>query len=379
MDIERKVRREILSLTRPQHGGDIWQYGDVEDFSSNINPLGPPVELKQFFLETVDKIQHYPDDSAVQLKEAISNHFDISVDQIIVGGGSVELIRLFSEVFLERGNKVIIPQPTFEEYSFSCRFIGARIIYFPLSEDNSFKINFEELFEKIDRSIKAVFLCNPNNPTSKVETKKKILEFVEECEKREILVFLDEAFIDFVESPNNFSCIQEVENHNNLFIIRSLTKSFAIPGLRVGYGIGSKPIIRYMENARLSWNVNTIAQLVASKLINECYDHLEKAIKAIKPEKNRIFDTLQKTKFYKPIYPDANFFFVRIDGLGINSQEFKKTMLKWKILVRDCTSFGSPCEKYTRFAIKTPEKNDKLIEAMNIILTHIKKPKNGEM
>jgi len=254
--------------------------------------------------------------------------------------------------------------------------MGARIMDFPLSERNGFKIDFERLFERINSSIRAVFLCNPNNPTSRIEPKKKILELVEECEKKKVLVFIDETLIDLVENSKDFSCLREVGNHDNLFIIRSFTKSFAIPGLRVGYGIGNKTIIKYMESARLSWNVSCIAQFVASKLVSECYDHVEKAIKIIKLEKRRIFNELLKMNPYVTTYPDAHFFFIRIDGLGINSREFKDIMLKWKILVRDCTSFGHPCEKYTRFSIKTPEKNDKLIKTLNMVSAYIKNQKS---
>ncbi|MHA1593596.1 MAG: pyridoxal phosphate-dependent aminotransferase [Candidatus Baldrarchaeia archaeon] len=372
MIIRRIVRREILNMHRPQHGGDIWQYDNIEDFSSNINPLGPPAEIKEFVLNAIDKLQYYPDDSATRLKETISNRFDIPTDLITVGSGSVELIRLFSEVFIDRGDKVLIPQPTFEEYAFSSKLMGGRIIRIPLNESENFRINFELLFEKITPSIRAVFICNPNNPTSRVEPKKKILELVEECEREGVLVFLDEALIDLVEGSERLSCLKEVESHENLFVLRSLTKAFAIPGLRVGYGIGSREIIKFMENARLSWNVGQIEQIVAARLIDECYEHIKNAIRVITSEKRRIFgELLAMRKHITAYYPDANFFFVNIAGLGIKSREFKHLMLRYNILVRDCTSFGPPCENYTRFSIKTAKSNTKLVKALRSIITEL--------
>ncbi|MHC1635806.1 MAG: pyridoxal phosphate-dependent aminotransferase [Candidatus Methanospirareceae archaeon] len=369
MEIDKKVRGEVLSLRKPEHGGDVWGYEGAEDFSSNVNPLGPPAEIEEYVLEAMDKLRFYPEDSSKQLKNAISNHFDIPSKNIIIGSGSVELIRLFPEVFLERGDKVIIPQPTFDEYAFACELMGACVERFSLSEEEDFKVNFNGLLERIgeDAKVKVVFLCNPNNPTSRIERKDKVMELVEECERKGILVFIDEALIDFVDSDKDYSCLQEVESHHNLFIIRSFTKAFAIPGLRVGYGVGSEEIIKYMDRVRLSWNVSSIAQFVASRLLNECKGHVEKAKGIIKSEKKRIYDRLVEMGFHT-YYPDAHFFFLRIDNLGINGGEFKKRMLRQGILVRDCSSFGGVCHRYTRFCIKTSKDNEKLLRAIEAVI-----------
>jgi len=369
MNIKKLIKGNIISLRRPIHGGDIWRYGNIEDFSSNVNPLGYPEKLKDLVLEGVNYVKFYPDDSCRTVKEAIADTFDVPLRCLMIGSGVTELIRLVSEVFINCGDHILIPRPTFEEYSFCSRILGGIVKFHVLDEKARFHINFDLLYEQLDSKIKVVFICNPNNPTSIIEEKRKIIELTEECERNNTVVVIDEALIDFIRNSHKFSCIFDVESYRNLIVLRSLTKALAVPGLRIGFCCANHELIKYLDKARLSWNINVITQSVIPKLLEYYHQHVNKAVKIIDSEKKRIYHMLFTRNYpISAYYPDANFFFVNINNLNMTSTQFKEEMLKRGILVRDCTSFGDPYYKYTRFAIKTPEKNELLLDAIKDLI-----------
>ncbi len=361
MDVTMLARQEVKKLSRPKHGGDIWQFSEINDYSSNLNPLGPPPDLMDLISEAAGLLQHYPDDSSSQLKDSISDHHLVPWDCVIAGAGSSELIRLFPEVFLNPGDQVLMPRPTFGEYAFSCRLMGSSVVEYPLAEEDEFAFDFSNMLENLNGHTKAVYICNPNNPTSRVSSRKRVMEFVRECEKKRILVFLDETLLDLSEGAKEMSCVQEAPSHDNLFIIRSLTKSFAIPGMRIGYGIGGKNLIGLMDKARLSWNLGSIEQLVATNLLRDHFDHVEKAARIIAEEKERMRHSLSPSI---PVgKPDSCFFFTNIGCLGTTGSQFRQEMIHHRVLVRDCASFGPPCDRYIRFCIKTKDHNNLFLEA----------------
>lgn len=357
-----------MDLTRPKHGADVWKY-DVAlvDFSCNLNPLGPPKEIINIIQRNIDSIVRYPDDTCTNLKLALSDYHDLPREQLIVGCGSTELIKAFAEIFVKQNDHIIIPFPTYGEYAFYCQFMGGVINKISLMEDEEFSLNVESLFDSIDKSTKAIFLCNPNNPTSRFESKSKILEVVEECEARKVLVFVDEAFVDFLREGRNGSCVSEVESHDNLFVSRSFTKIFSIPGIRVGYGVGGKELVKYMDKARLSWNVGVLNQFIATELVRNCNSYLERTVEFIELEKKYLYTQVSRINGYKPFKPDANFMLIKIKNLELNSTDFKKIMLDQGFLIRDCSSFGEEFSNYIRIAVKSRDLNNNLLKAFKII------------
>jgi threonine-phosphate decarboxylase len=368
MDPSSIVRKEILSLQKPFHGGTAWKLGTIEDFSSNLNPLGPLPCLEELIVEYVREVDHYPDDRSVEFREALSDRYQVPIDCVIAGAGSSELIRLFPEVFISPGDEVLIPKPGFSEYAFGCKLMGASIKNFHLTGNNDFRVNYDEILTKLDEGLKAVYLCNPNNPTGRMESRKNILELAEELERRNALLFLDECLLELVEGCQDHTCVGEIESHSNMFIINSLTKSFGFPGLRVGYGIGSPGVIAQLEKARLSWNMGGIEQKLAASCIRDHYSHVAEARKIIDGEKRRMSKALRTMGMSTAAVPDSFFFFTSLQDLNLSSAKFKDQMLKQGIMVRDCTSFGNECENYTRFSVRTREKNDIFLLAFKRLL-----------
>ena len=322
MDPRSLARKQIPSLARPFHGGTAWKLGAVEDFSSNLNPLGPLPCLTDLVSEFLGEVDHYPDDSSSEFREALSGHYGVPKECVIAGAGSSELIRLFPEVFISPGDPVMIPLPGFSEYSFSCKLMGADIRNFHLKRDSDFRVDFDLLHNSAKDGLKAMYICNPNNPTGRLEPKARIIELAEELEAKGTLLFLDECLLELVEGCESRTCTGEVESHDNLFIINSLTKSFGFPGLRVGYGIGSRAVIDLMEKARLSWNLGGMEQRIAARCVADHYDHVTEARSMIDAEKRVMSHRLLQLGMRSAGIPDGFFFFTSLDGLDLTSARF---------------------------------------------------------
>jgi threonine-phosphate decarboxylase len=361
--IDRAVRPEVRSMERPRHGGDVWDDLDVKDYSSNVNPFGPPPRLERYIVEAASELHCYPDDSCARLKGAIAARYGVDDSNVIVGAGSAELIRLFAEVFISPGDRVVMPSPTFSEYAFGCRLMGARLIDHVLPHEEDFALDVAELAARLDGA-KAVYVCNPNNPTGRMVNRSDLLDLVAEAARKETLVFLDETLLELSSRSDELSLVPEVESHENLFIIRSFTKSFAMPGLRIGYGFGPRRLLNYLEAGRLTWNLGTIEQRVATRLMEEEQEHVARAATMIEGEKRRMHARAEKLMGRVPM-PDSYFFFAPLDALDVSSAEFRRHMLRHGVLVRDCSSFGGVCSGYTRFCVKTPEKNDEFLDALS--------------
>jgi threonine-phosphate decarboxylase len=362
-DLKKMVRRELLGMRRPVHGGLGWKYPGIEDFSQNLNPLGAPDGISDVMTAACSRLGHYPDDSNEELRSAISERYNVDPKLVIAGAGSAELIRLFAEVFVRESDKLVMPLPTFSEYSFGARMFGAKIVDHLLLEADGFDLDIGRMMPLLNTA-KAVYVCNPNNPTGRLTPRKVILELLRECERKEVMMFLDETLQELVPDAKDYTCVPEAESHPNLFIIRSFTKCFAMPGLRIGYGVGSEGVINYMDRARLSWNLGTVEASVGAFLLRERYQHVIDGARIMAEEKERVVPELRRTHLFHLRTPDAFFFFTRITPSDIDTRDLIDFLIERKMLIRDCGSFGKPFERYVRFSIKTRARNDMLLSAL---------------
>ena len=207
-----------------------------------------------------------------------------------------------------------------------------------------------------------IFICNPNNPTGTLIQKQEMIKIIAAAKKKSTIVFVDETFIELVPGTDE-SVIKEIKNFENLFILRSLTKSFGLAGIRIGYGVGSIQIISPLQKIKIPWNVSNMAQRAASAAI--CYHpFLDKTCKLIKKEKDFISSNLAKSKKFTCYNSATNFLLVRTK---IKSKLLQKKLLKQKILIRDCSTFRGLNQNYIRIAVKTRKDNVKLLKAMEVI------------
>jgi threonine-phosphate decarboxylase len=366
------AKKALAALPKTVHGGQAWKTEGIEDYSHNLNPFGPPESLSEIVGKALDEVGHYPDDSCHILKETISKEFGVGSENVTVGAGSSEIIRNFPNAFIESGDKVLLNSPSFAEYTQQCKIVGADVRFNRLLEEDDFRIDREKITEAITSGIKAFYICNPNNPTGRIEPKKKILDIVKECGDAGALVFLDETLLELVPGHKDISCAKEVKKHNNLVVAGSLTKSFAIPGIRAGFGFADPSLVEEMDKIRMTWNMGQIEQTVANVLIRDHMDHVEKAARTMAEESKVMNSQLSDIGFPVGDVSDSFFYFNSLRSLEIKGSEFQRLMLKGKIMIRDCASFGEPFEWFVRFSVKDRKRNDAFISAAENALKELR-------
>ncbi len=326
------------------------------DFSSNVNPLGMPKAV----LRTIQKDMYslsstYPDPECKELKKCLSDYLKIHPDCINIGNGATELIHTFAKIF--GTNKVIIPCPTFCEYELASRRVGAKIIPVPLRK---MRLDTEQLIESAKGS-DAIFLCNPNNPTGLLfrDSVKKIIDRVDSSTK----ILLDECFIELVNESDRHTMIKNINEFENLVILRSLTKSFGLAGLRLGYSVSCPKLAKKLSDCRISWNVNGIAQRAGIAALKNP-KHLTSAQAIIKKERQYIYLNIRKrTRNFSPLKSDTNYFLIRILK-NQSSTEVRDRLLAKGLLVRDCSTFNGMGSKYIRVSIKSHKENLIFMDAL---------------
>ncbi|MCX8150695.1 MAG: histidinol-phosphate transaminase [Candidatus Bathyarchaeota archaeon] len=352
------------------HGADVFEAkakaglisNEISDFSSSVNPLGASVKVLEAIKENLGLISRYPDSNSTILRETIARHYgSLSKENIIIGNGSTELIYLFAEAFLQRGNIALVGAPSFGEYEKAVLRAGKKVKYVRLGKD--FLLDSDLVISNMGEKVKIIFLCNPNNPTSLLTKTEDLLKIVENAFEKDVLVFLDEDFLEFVDESSKLSLINRVEEFPNLFVLRSFTKLHGLTGLRVGYGVASKEIVEILVKAKIPWNLNCLGQIAAMAALSD-EEHLRKSLALVKEEKSFLMRELEKFEGFKVYPPDANFFFIDIHNCGFSAAQLKEKLLTYGVLIRDCSSFAGLDKYYIRIAVKTRSENEKLIGAL---------------
>jgi threonine-phosphate decarboxylase len=328
------------------------------DYSSNINPLGASPMVRRYLKRQLGSISEYPDSDSVNLRKALQWYCKIPHEQIVIGNGATEIIYNFCKAFLNKKTPVLIPIPTFGEYEAAAKLSGCKITFFKTMNLES---NLDNFIKKIPKN-GSVFVCNPNNPTGKLLSKRNLLKIIQAAKKKSSLVFVDESFIELVPESNQ-SVIKFVKKFSNLFILRSMTKSFGLAGIRVGYGIGSKQIISILNNLKIPWNVSGLAQYAARAALCSI-SYLNKAKKIIENESKFLRNSISKIDGFECHDAAANFILIKTKQ---KSKTIQKKLLKKKILIRDCSSFRGLNNNYIRIAVKTRKENQKLVKALEKI------------
>ena len=327
------------------------------DCSSSINPLGTPRKAIAAIKMSVGSLApQYPDPECGELKKSLSRYLRIDPEWISVGNGAIEVIYWFAQAAFVKGH-VVIPAPTFCEYELASQKVGAKVTFVPLHNS---ELEPDQVIEKA-RGADAVFLCNPNNPTGILATKQimKIIENVDSSTR----ILLDECFIELADNPNVNTIIQRISEFDNLVILRSLTKSFGLAGLRVGYGVCNRTLAKKLSANRIPWNVNALAQVAGAAALADRRRYLSKARALVKKERKFLYDNIGKLKSFSPLRSDSNYFLVLLHGR--NSTQFRDTLLKKTgVLVRDCSTFTGMGSQYIRLAVKTHRENMLLLKAL---------------
>lgn len=352
------------------HGGNIWQYPEssrraIVDFSINTNPLGMARKIKNSIIRNVNKISYYPDPESKYLKHSLAKLHRLSSHNFLIGNGSIELIHLIPRAL--KAKVVLIPTPTFSEYEFSAKANNAKCLYVKSSEKNNFKIETSRLIEHIPKA-DLVFLCNPNNPTGFALERQEILSLLKACKKCNVTLVIDEAFMDFLAPKNKIAMHAEAAKTKHLLVLRSLTKFFVLPGIRIGYLVGHKDTIDKLLRHTYPWNVNTMAQVVAEEVIAD-KQYMARAQNIILKERIYLYENLNKIRGIRAYPSDVNFLLCKLSPSSIkNAAQLSKKLISQGVLVRNCDNFRGLSDRFFRIAVKGREANIKLISALRTVL-----------
>ena len=357
-------------MTKDLHGGNIYKFqregkNDILDDSSNINPLGVPQRFIDIAKESFDKLVNYPDPYYIDLRKKIAEFNSLDLSNIIVGNGATEILFLYLKSL--KPKKVLILSPCFAEYERALKSVSAEINYFELKESDNFYPNIENLKREIEtNSYDLLLFCNPNNPTGQFIKLEDIKKVVEVCENKNTKIFVDEAFIEFIENWQEKTV--SLFKNKNIFIMRAFTKFFAIPGLRLGYGIGfDKEILDNMWDEKEPWTVNTFANLAGLVMLDD-KEYIEKSEKWILEEKKFMYKELSEFQYLKAYKTECNFILLKIQN--ISSTSLRDKMIEKNILIRDASNFKFLDYHFVRLAIKDRESNIKVLEALADIMEY---------
>lgn len=353
-----------------EHGGDLNKIKNEQnlmqiiDFSANINPYGLSKKVKEAIMQHIDEIVHYPEPNARQLCEKIAEKYSIESDKIIVGNGAVEFLYILCHIL--KPQNALIVSPGFSEYERAARAAGANINYVMLDEKQDFNSPMRNLIVNI-KGNDILFIGNPNNPTGTLYTVEDMELLIEHAENNGCFVVVDESFMDFIKTSEAFSVLPLVNKYHNLLVLHSLTKFYALPGLRLGFAATDHEVLDPLYEAKDPWNVNSLAQAAGLEaLADNVYERRGRTY--TRTEINYLYEelcTFEKLKVYEPT---VNFILINISGTNMKSSEFKAKLLKYNIAIRDCANYPGLDDNFIRVAVRTREENDELIDALTEIL-----------
>ncbi len=325
----------------------------VIKLASNENPLGAPPAVLKFLRENIEDIHLYPDPEANELRKEIAKYVGVKPSNITVTNGSDEALELFVKLFLDKGEKAIIPIPTFPIYETLVKIFGGIAVNVQLKENKNFEFNSKDILEKIDYKTKLIFICSPNNPTGNTideDNLRKILE-------KDAVVVLDEVYAEF----SDISYVKLVNEYENLVVTRSFSKTFGLAGIRLGYAIACEEITDFLHRIKLPFNVSAIAQKAGIFALKD-RNHLQKTINLVKTQREYLFRELSNINGIK-VYPSkANFLLLKLN----KSADFVvEELMKRGIIIRNMSKLKGLNGDYVRVSIGLEEENKEFLR--NII------------
>ena len=349
--------------TKNPHGGDI--YNDVirYDFSSNSNPFGPPRSVIDAVGRSVEDLHRYPDPYCRELVNAIAGYEQVPKDYILCGNGSAELIYSFCRAVMP--GMAVETAPAFAEYSAALETVDCNVVRYELSEDNEFEVpeDFVDFIKRQDKTPDIVFVCNPNNPTGRIVPEELLLELLALCKEKAIRLFLDECFLRL--TTTGISMASYLQEYPQLFILKAFTKSYGVPGVRLGYCLCSdSDILEKMSLNMQPWNVSVPAQAAGVAALSEPFYPSESA-KKIAVEREWMEKQLSDIGLHV-CRSDANYLLFKApDGLDIE-------LRKMGISIRNCNNYHGLGSGWYRTAVRLHQENQILAEAIRECLESVK-------
>ena len=339
------------------------------DFSLLINPFGNPFDWLDFGMDfskaienASERLTQYPDNRYYEFRESVASFLGNNVlpEQVIPGNGSCELLKLVLECTINEGDIVAIAQPAIDLYEKYCRIHGAEIIH--LMEDELLDIDASIL-----KDAKIIFLSNPSDVSGKLMGGNEIKKLSEMCSQNNTLLFVNESCIDFAD--NSASLISLANSNNHLFVLRSLETMFAIPGIRIGFGVASPEMAEKLNSARLSWNLGVVSETAVISLLKRddlSKNYLTKSREYVSENREYLANQLNKIRKFSVLSGDSHFVLVDISASSIDSTELTNRLAGAGIKVKDCSSFYSMGKDFIRVSVRPKEDTDRLTQEIGI-------------
>lgn len=344
------------------HGGNIYKKARelgipeslILDFSANLSPLGIPEGVKQSLVDAIDGLINYPDPDCTALTEAIADFDYVKKEQILCGNGGADL--LFRLALALKPKKVLLPVPAFVEYEEALHAVDADIEHFYLEKDYTVK---ETLLAAMNPEQDLLVICNPNNPTGLLVERELLLQILDLAKAYQICVLVDECFLEIYPGEADYTLKGYLEQYPNLIILKSFTKMYAIPGVRLGYVLcGDEQLLYKMKASGQAWSVSHFAQAAGIAALKEI-EYRKKTITMIAKENAFLREELSKLpiRLYEGV---ANYFFFQAPGI----RDLDKRMERHGIMIRNCSNYVNLGEDYFRVAVRSREDNLRLLEAL---------------
>lgn len=356
------------------HGGDVWGFArkynmpleKVLDFSGPINFLGPSSKAVEAVRQYAKLIRFYPDPDPVEFKTEIADYVGhgIEASNIILGNGSIELIYLVNEAF-QHGFKAVIPVPSFTEYEKAALRVGGEAVFVTLRDD--FSLDIESVKRAVTKGTRIVFICNPHSPSGSLYSKETVLDLVEFCCEKNVIVNVDENYIEFAEKGQDNTMVGYVKEYENLFVIRSVTKFYGMPGIRLGYGIATEGLIDILQTVRQPWSINSLAGSATLAALKDTA-FIENTKRIIAKERMRFAEMLSEIKGLHVFPSVTNFLLVKILLENVTATILKEELAKEGLLIRDCSTFMGLDNHYFRVTVRAAEENLTLVKAIKRVL-----------
>lgn len=360
-----------MALFNSAHGGNIREAATVLgispdqllDFSANINPLGMPVSVKRALIDNLDCIERYPDADYFHLHQALARHHQVPASWILAGNGETESI--FTVASGLKPRRAMIVTPGFAEYGRALAQSGCEIRRWSLREADGWQLT-DAILEALTPDLDCLFLCAPNNPTGLLPERQLLQAIADRCKSLNINLILDEAFIDFI--PHEAGFIPALKDNPHIWVLRSLTKFYAIPGLRLGYLVNSDDAaVARMRRQQMPWSVNALAALAGEVALQDSAWQ-QATWHWLREEGARFYQALCQLPLLT-VYPGrANYLLLRCEREDIDLQ---RRLLTQRILIRSCANYPGLDSRYYRVAIRSAAQNERLLSALRNVLTGI--------
>ena len=351
------------------HGSDIEKICEVYHlkqenivkFGANVNPLGLSENVKKKLASHLDILSSYPDRDYTSLRNTISEYCSVPAEFILPGNGSSELIALLIQ---ERNPKhTLILGPTYSEYSRELSFSGSTQEYYHLREEDNFILDIDDL-QTLDGKYDFLIICNPNNPTSSAISTENLRKLLAFCAEKNIFVMIDETYVEFAPDIQAITAVTLTREFTNLMVLRGVSKFYAAPGMRLGYGItGNLEFLKKMKEKQVPWSLNSLGAL-AGELMLKDQEYISQTRTLILSERDRLLHALSQIPTYKTYPAYANFILLKIQKPGLTSYDVFDACIRQNLMIRDCSSFECLDGEYIRFCIMTPEDNAKLLHIL---------------